>query len=35
MYESSFLEKDVLAAWQGRKATVLPLREISGDSTLF
>ena len=35
MYASSFEEVQQLTLWQGRNATILPLREIPGDSTLF
>lgn len=35
MYASPFEEKQDLAIWQGKNATILPLREVSGDDVLF
>lgn len=35
MYDSPFELRQELEVWQGKNATVLPLREVAGDTTLF
>ena len=35
MYDTPFPEKQSLSVWQGRNATILPLREVVNEGLLF